>query len=187
MTTAVETPTLTPADIIAAVRTTPMTLDDYAEIIRAITGAIPDLLPPDPSQTNKLRTAARISPKFIEAAATGLKSSTLWQQSSVTNPDELLGQLNRSRGWLELFRESSALAEVSKFNHLYHHSVAATKARKAYHNGRTIGGDDGLILKPHLDVLQDLFPKSGRSGPKPPEPPTTPPQPPAPPQPTQTH
>ena len=176
MTTAVEAaPAMTPAEILSALHTTPMTLDEYAEAIRTITAAIPDLLPPDPALTNRLRTAARLSPKFVEAAATGLKSSSLWQQSSVTNPDELLTQLNHSRGWLELYRESSALAEVSKFNHLFHHSIAATKARKAYHNGRTIGGDEGLILKPHLDVLQSLFPKSGRNGSKQPEPPTTPP------------
>jgi len=175
MTTKTATPTLAPADIIAAIRSTPMTLSDYAEIVRAITAAIPDLLPPDPSSATKLRSAARFTPKFIEVAADGLKSSAKWQSSSDATPDELLTNLDRARGCRELGGECTALASVLKYNQFYHHAIAATKARTAYHNGRTIGGDDGRILQPHLDQLKALFPKTGRRTAKPSEPPTTPP------------
>ena len=162
MTTTTETPVLTPADIVSAIRSTSMTLADYAEIVRAIMAAIPDLLPPDPSRTTNLRAAARFSPKFIEVAADGLKSSTKWQTSADATPEELLTNLDRARGCRELGGECAALASVLKYNQLYHHSIAATKARTAYHNGRTLGGDDGRILKPHLDQLRLLFPKTGR-------------------------
>ena len=175
MTPTTETPALTPADIISAIRSTPMTLSDYAEIVRAITAAIPDLLPPDPSATTKLRSAARFSPKFIEVAADGLKGSAKWQSSSDATPDELLTNLDRARGCRELGGECAALASVLKYNQFYHHAIAATKARTAYHNGRTIGGDDGRILKPHLDQLKALFPKTGRRSAKASDSPTTPP------------
>ena len=174
MPTTTETPTLTPADLIAAIRSTPMTLSDYAEIVRAIMAAIPDLLPPDPTRTTNLRSAARFSPKFIEVAADGLKSSAKWQASADATPEELLTNLDRARGCRELGGECAALASVLKYNQLYHHSIAATKARNAYHNGRTLGGDDGRILKPHLDQLRTLFPKTGRRKPDTPAPETPP-------------
>jgi hypothetical protein len=178
MATNTETPVMTPADIVSAIRSTPMTLADYAEIVRAIMAAIPDLLPPDPSRITNLRSAARFTPKFIEVAADGLKSSAKWQTSADATPEELLTNLDRARDCRELGGECAALASVLKFNQLHHHSIAATKARNAYHNGRTLGGDDGRILKPHLDQLKALFPKTGRpkkpSGTTPETPPATP-------------
>lgn len=168
-------PTLTSAEIISAIRTVPMTLSDYAQVVRSIMASIPDLVPPDPSVTTKLRSAARVTPKFIEVAADGLKSSAKWQSSADATPEDLLSNLDRSRGCRELGGECAALAYVLKFNQLHHHAIAASKARNAYHNGRTIGGDDGAILKPHLDQLKALFPKTGRKK-QPDTTPTVPPQ-----------
>ena len=53
-----------------------------------------------------------------------------------------------------------------QFNTSYHHFVAATQSRVAYHVGRRLGGDEGKSLKPHLDIIQEQIPKTWHRKPK---------------------
>src|ERR1041385_7956037 len=52
----------TAADLVEAIHKTPLTLAEFAMLVRTIRDSIPDLLPPDPALATRMRSAARLSP-----------------------------------------------------------------------------------------------------------------------------
>lgn len=162
-----ETTRWTAADLAEAINATSLTFAERATLVRAIRDSIPDLLHPDPSLLGRMRSAGRLSARFIDSAATGLENSELWQKSADATPEEIRQHLNRSADLLPLTEEAKALNAVMQYNTSYHHYVAATKSRVAYSVGRRLGGDEGKSLKPHLDIIKEQIPKTWRRKPKP--------------------
>jgi hypothetical protein len=165
-----QTTAWTAADLVEGISKTPLTLAELAMLVRTIRDSIPDLLPPDPALATRMRSAARLSPRFIDSAANGLENSELWQKSADATPGTIRQHLNRSLELQPLLEETKALDAVVQFNTSYHHYVAATQSRVAYHVGRRLGGDEGKSLKPHLDIIQEQIPKTWHRKPKTPTP-----------------
>lgn len=172
------TPQFTAADLVAAVQTTPLTMLERAELLRAIRGSVSGLLQPDVSLSGKLRAAARLPVRFVEYAATGLENSDIWQKAAEAAPQEMRDALSRASDLQPLAEEAKALDALLQFNSRYNHWVAATKARDAYRVGRKIPGETAGTLKPHLDAMKEQLPKPRRkakTSPSPtPAPPATP-------------
>jgi hypothetical protein len=154
---------LTPAAIIAAVRSTPMSVAEYAELILAVRESIPDLRPPDKSLLRRMSWAARLSPRFVQSVANGLESSSVWQASADATPDELHRNLDRSSELRPLAEQAQALDALVQFNTNFHHFVAADKARIAYAVGAKLGGNEGKAIGPHLKIARDALPKVRRT------------------------
>src|SRR2546423_15117971 len=154
-----ETPQWTTADIVAAVRATPMTLAEYADLILALRESIPNLLPPDNSIKKRINWAQRLSPRFIQSVATGLETSPVWQVSADAKPDELRQNIDRANELRPLAEQADALNTLVKFNTDYHHFVAADKARVAYNVGHKLGGNEGKAITPHLQIARESLPK----------------------------
>ena len=155
-----EAPQWKPADIVAAVRATPMTVADYADVLLAIRESIPDLNPPDKSLATKIRWAARLSPRFVQSMATGLETSALWQKSADATPEELTRNLERESELRPLAEQANALNALLQFNTAYHHFVAVDKARVAYGVGARLGGNEGKAITPHLKIAKESLPKT---------------------------
>jgi hypothetical protein len=154
-----ETPQWTSADIVAAVRATPMAPAEYADLILALRESIPNLLPPDKAIKKKINWAQRLSPRFVQSMATGLETSPVWQASADAKPDELRANLDRSSELRPLAEQADALNAIVQFNTDYHHFVAADKARIAYNVGSRLGGNEGKTIAAHLKIAREWLPK----------------------------
>lgn len=154
-----ETPQWQPSDIAAAVRATPMTAAEYADLILAVRESIPNLLPPDKSIRKRLNWALRLSPRFVQSIATGLDTSTVWQASADANPGELREHLGRADELRPLAEQADALNSLVQFNTDYHHFVAADKARVAYNVGSRLGGNEGKSITAHLQIARTSLPR----------------------------
>jgi hypothetical protein len=149
----------TPADVVAAVRTTPMTAAQYADVILAIRESIPNLLPIDKTLKKRMSWAQRLSPRFVQSMATGLETSAVWQASADATPLELRQNLERSDELRPLAEQADALNTVVQFTTDYHHFVAADKARVAFNVGHKLGGKEGKMIAPHLSIARESLPK----------------------------
>jgi hypothetical protein len=164
--TKAETLQSTPADIVAAVRATPMTAAEYAELILAVRESIPNLLPPDKTIKKKMNWAQRLSPRFVQSMATGLETSPVWQASADAKPDELRQNLDRESELRPLAEQADALNTLVQFNTDYHHFVAADKARVAYNVGSRLGGKEGKAITPHLNIARESLPRRHKTSTK---------------------
>ena len=149
----------TPADVVAAVRATPMTAAQYADVILAIRESIPNLLPLDKVLRKRMNWAQRLSPRFVQSMATGLDTSAVWQASADATPAELRQNLERSDELRPLAEQADALNTVVQFTTDYHHFVAADKARVAFNVGHKLGGKEGKVIAPHLNIARESLPK----------------------------
>ena len=154
-----EAPQWNPADLVAAVRATPMTVAEYADLILAVRESIPDLLPPDAAIKKRINWAQRLSPRFVQSMATGLETSPVWQASADAKPDELRQNIDRANELRPLAEQADALNTLVQFNTDYHHFVAADKARVAYNVGNRLGGNEGKAITPHLKIARESLPK----------------------------
>ena len=152
-------PKWTPADIVAAVRATAMTPAEYAEVILAMRETIPNLLPLDKTIRKRMNWAQRLTPRFVQSVATGLETSTVWQASADATPDQLRQNLDRSSDLRPLAEQADALNSVVQFTTDYHHFVAADKARIAFNVGHKLGGNEGRVIVPHLNIARESLPK----------------------------
>lgn len=155
-----EAPQWKPSDLIEAVRGTPMTSADYAELILAIKQAIPNLEPPDQSLNTKLNWARRVSSNFVHSVATGLDGSTIWQQSAEADPEEMRQHLRRAEELRPIAEQSDALNALVQFNMRFHHFAAVDKARTAYNVGTRLGGKEGKAISPNLKIAKEAAPKT---------------------------
>ena len=155
-----ETPQRKPSDLIEAVRGTPLTSADYAELILAIKQSIPRLDPPDKSLHTRLTWARRVSPTFVHSVATGLDGSPIWQQSAEADPEEMRQHLTRAEELRPIAEQSDALNALLQFNMRYHHFAAVDKARTAYNVGRHLGGKEGKVITPNLKIAKVSAPKT---------------------------
>jgi hypothetical protein len=149
----------TPADVVAAVRATPMTAAQYADVILAVRESIPNLLPLDKILRKRMNWAQRLSPRFVQSMATGLETSAVWQASADATPDELRQNMERSNELRPLAEQADALNAVVQFTTDYHHFVAADKARVAFNVGHKLGGKEGRVIAPHLSIARESLPK----------------------------
>jgi hypothetical protein len=149
----------TPADVVAAVRATPMTAAQYADVILAVRESIPNLLPIDKALRKRINWAQRLSPRFVQSMATGLETSPVWQASADATPDELRQNMERSNELRPLAEQADALNTVVQFTTDYHHFVAADKARVAFNVGHKLGGKEGKLITPHLNMARESLPK----------------------------
>jgi len=155
-----ETSQWKPSDLIEAVKTTPMTSAEYAELILAIKQSIPGLEPPDKALRTKLSWAQRVSPVFVNSVATGLDGSTIWQQSAEANPEEMRRHIARAEELRPIAEQSDALNTLVQFNMKYHHFTAVDTARTAYNVGAHLGGKEGKAISPNLKIAKDAAPKT---------------------------
>lgn len=158
------------AGIVASIRAATLASADRVEILRALRDTLPSIVPPDPQPSTRMRAAARIDRRFVDTAITGLTASDVWQKSAATTSDEVQGDR-------DFEQEKSVLDELTSFREIltyslrYHHWQATEKSRVAYHVGKKLGGDEGLMLKPHLEIMARLLPQSRRKAVTPPAPP----------------
>ena len=164
--------TLTLADIVAAIHATTLTPADRVEILRALRETMPDLVPPDPLQKKRIRAAKGVPRPFVEAAINGLTASNVWQQSAATTSGEMEAHrdFEVQRPVLDELKTYFDLLD-SSLN--YHHWQATAKARRVYKVGKQLGGDEGLVLQPHIDIMASTLPRRSRKAKTPPK--TTPP------------
>jgi hypothetical protein len=156
----------TPAEIVAAIRATALAPADRVEILRALRETMPDIVPPDPLQKGRIRVAKGIPRPFLEAAINGLTASGLWQQSAATTPTEVVGHRDFEEQ-RPVFDELKTFSDILDYSLNYHHWQATTKARRVYKVGKQLGGDEGLVLQPHIDIMAATLPKRSRKA-KPP-------------------
>ncbi len=158
-------PSMTVASLIDYVRTTDLSSVERAAILRALRETVRDLVPPDPSLNARLRTARAVRPLFVESTINGIAASTVWQQSAAVTPDELRTHLTfeTNRPFIE---ELQASNHILDYNLRYHHWAAVEKSRTAYHAGKTLGGAEGHLVKPHLQIMAGWLPKSQRRTPR---------------------
>ena len=165
----------TPGEIIAAIQSTALSPSERVEILRALKDTTPDLVAPDPKLEGRMRAALGTPAEFVESAINGLSASELWQQSAAATPIEIRKHLafDDNRPVLE---ELTAYVDLLDYNVRYHHFAAIDMARTSYRVGKTIGGEAGLNLKPHLEIMGQHLPKVGRRKKKaaPPAPQTAP-------------
>ena len=149
------------AEIIAAIQSTPLSVTDRIEILRAIKETIPDLVAPDPKLENRMRSARATRPEFVESAINGLTTSELWRQSADATPEAIRKhqEFEENRPLLE---DVVAFADLLDYNVRYHHFAAIDLARTSYRVGKMIGGEAGLNLKPHLEIMAQHLPQKGR-------------------------
>src|ERR1019366_4226355 len=141
----------TPADIVAAIRATTLAPADRVEILRALRETMPDLVPPDPLQKDRIRVAKAVPRQFIEAAINGLTASDVWRQSAATSSDDM--EAHRDfEAQRPVFDELKTYVDLLDYSLDYHHWQATTKARRVYKVGKQLGGDEGLVLQPHIDI-----------------------------------
>jgi hypothetical protein len=190
MTTESSTPAnaaaLTPADIVTTIRATALAPADRVEILRALRETMPDIVPPDPLQKTRISFAKGVPRQFVDAAINGLTASDVWQQSAATTSAEV-GAHRDFEEQRPVYDELKTFSDILRYSLNYHHWQATAKSRAAYRVGKQLGGDGGLVLQPHIDIMAATLPKRSRKA-KPPAsktpPVTTPPaQTPAPPTP----
>jgi len=161
--------TLTPADIVAAIRATTLAPADRVEILRALRETMPEIVPPDPLQTGRIRAARGVPPQFVDAAINGLTASDVWTQSAATTSAEM--QAHRDfEEQRPVFDELKTYIDILKYGLNYHHWQGIAKARRVYKVGRQLGGDEGLVLKPHIDIMASTLPRRSRKPKTPPKP-----------------
>ncbi|HEX7679446.1 MAG TPA: hypothetical protein VF713_15045 [Thermoanaerobaculia bacterium] len=181
MTTESSTPTnaagLTPADIVTTIRATALAPADRVEILRALRETMPDIVPPDPQQKTRITFAKGVPRQFVDAAINGLTASDVWQQSAATTSAEV-GAHRDFEEQRPVYDELKTFSDILRYSLNYHHWQATKKSRAAYRVGKQLGGDGGLVLQPHIDIMAATLPKRSRK-PKPPAsktpPMTTPP------------
>lgn len=181
MTTESSTPTtaagLTPADIVTTIRATALAPADRVEILRALRETMPDIVPPDPLQKTRITVAKGVPRQFVDAAINGLTASDVWQQSAATTSAEV-GAHRDFEEQRPVYDELKTFSDILRYSLNYHHWQATSKSRTAYRVGKQLGGDEGLVLQPHIDIMAATLPKRSRK-PKPPAsktpPGTTPP------------
>jgi hypothetical protein len=165
---------LTPADIVTAIRATALAPADRVEILRAVRETTPDIVPPDPEQKARIRSASGISPQFIDAAVNGLTGSDMWQESADTTAAEIAGHRD-FEDERPVYDELKTFSDLLGYSLKYHHWQATKKARAAYRVGKQLGGEKGAVLQPHIEIMAATLPqKRARRKPKTPPPATTP-------------
>jgi len=165
------TPTPTPAapsaaDIVTAIRATELAPADRVEILRALRETTPDIVPPDPLQKTRIRSAAGLSRDFVDAAISGLSASDVWQQSAATTGAEI-GTHRDFEEQRPVFNELQTFTDILHNSLSYHHWQATAKSRAAYRAGKALGGDEGLVLQPHIQIMAAALPKRSRKTKKP--------------------
>ncbi len=167
----------TAADIVAAIRATTLAPADRVEILRALRETMPDMVPPDPLQKGRIRVAKGVSQQFVDAAINGLTSSEVWAQSAATTSAEM--QAHRDfEEQRPVFDELKTYIDILGYGLSYHHWQGIAKARRVYKVGKQLGGDEGLVLQPHIEIMASTLPRRSRKAktPQPPAASTTPPK-----------
>jgi hypothetical protein len=150
-----------PADIVTAIRATALAPADRVEILRALRETMSDIVPPDPLQKSRIRVAAALPRQFVDAAINGLTASDVWQQSAATTSAEV-GAHRDFEEQRPVYDELKTFSDILRFSLNYHHWQATSKARTAYRVGKQLGGDQGLVLQPHIDIMASTLPKRSR-------------------------
>jgi hypothetical protein len=156
----------TPEEIVAAIRATALAPADRVEILRALRETMPGIVPPDPSQLGRIRVAKGVPRPFVDAAINGLTASGVWEQSAATTSTEVSTHHNFEEQ-RPVFDEVTTFSDILRYSLNYHHWQATAKARRVYKVGKQLGGDEGLVLQPHIDIMAAALPKRSRKA-KPP-------------------
>lgn len=165
----------TTADIVAAIRATTLTPADRVEILRVLRETMPDMVPPDPLQKGRIRVAKGVPQQFVDAAINGLTASEVWTQSAATTSAEM--QSHRDfEAQRPVFDELKTFMDLLGYGLSYHHWQGIAKARRVYKVGKQLGGDEGLVLKPHIDIMASTLPRRTRKAKTPQPPPASTPQ-----------
>jgi hypothetical protein len=176
MTTNTSTPTnataLSPADIVTAIRATALAPADRVEILRALRETMPDIVPPDPVQKTRIRVAAGVPRPFIDAAINGLTASNVWEQSTAATAVEVAAHRDFDQQ-RPVYDELKTYWDILGYSLRYHHWQATVESRTAYRVGKQLGGDEGLVLQPHIEIMAATLPRNNRRS-KPKTPPATP-------------
>ena len=159
-------PQLTVADVVQFLRTARLSASDRVAVLRALHAGIPDLIPPDPTVENRIRTSRAVPPAFVHSAIEGISNSIVWQQAAATTPAELRRHLafDENRALAEALR---AMLVILDYNLRSHHWTAVELARTAYHAGKALGGFEGRIIRPYLELMSSYLPKDHRKTRKP--------------------
>ena len=158
---------VTPADIVTAIRATALAPADRVEILRALRETMPDVVPPDPQQKPRIRFAAGMPRQFVDAAINGLSASTVWEQSAATTAAEVTAHRDFEEQ-RAVFDELKTYTGILDYSLRYHHWQATLKSRTAYRVGKTLGGDAGLVLQPHIEIMAGTLPRNKRKSKTPP-------------------
>jgi hypothetical protein len=165
---------VTPADIVSAIRATALAPADRVEILRALRETMPDVVPPDPQQKPRIRFAVGMPRQFVDAAISGLTASTVWEQSAATSAAEIAAHRDFEEQ-RPVFDELQTYTSILDYSLRYHHWQATLKSRTAYRAGKALGGDTGLVLRSHIEIMAATLPRNNRrSKSKTPPPQTTP-------------
>jgi hypothetical protein len=156
------------AGIVTTIRTTALTPADRVEILRALRETMPGVVPPDPLQQSRMRVAAGLPRQFIDAAISGLTASSLWEQSASTTAAEVAAHRDFDEQ-RPVFDELKTYEHILGYSLGFHHWQATLKSRAAYRVGKTLGGDTGLVLQPHIAIMAASLPNRRRKT-KPPQP-----------------
>jgi hypothetical protein len=156
----------TPADIVTTIRATALAPADRVEILRALRETMPDIVPPDPQQKTRITFAKGVPRQFVDAAINGLTASDVWQQSAATTSSEV-GAHRDFEEQRPVYDELKTFSDILRYSLNYHHWQATAKSRAAYRVGKQLGGDEGLVLQSHIDIMAATLPKRSRK-PKPP-------------------
>jgi len=156
-----------PADIVTAIRATALAPADRVEILRALRETMPDIVPPDPLQNSRIRVAAGMPRQFVDAAINGLTASSVWEQSASTSAAEVAAHrdFDEQRA---VYDELKTYWDILGYSLRYHHWQATAKSRTAYRVGKQLGGDEGLLLKPHIEIMAATLPRNKRKSKTPP-------------------
>ena len=161
------------ADIVTAIRATALAPADRVDILRALRETMPDVVPPDPQQKPRIRFAVGMPRQFVDAAISGLTASTVWEQSAATTAAEVTAHRDFEEQ-RPVFDELKTYTAILDYSLRYHHWQATLKSRTAYRVGKTLGGDAGLVLQPHIEIMASTLPRNKRKSKTPPTPTPTP-------------
>ena len=157
---------LTVAAVVDFLRTAPLSAEDRLAVLHALREGMDDLVPPDPALNPRLRTARAVPAAFVESTINGISTSIVWQQAAAATPKELRTHLAFEE-YRPFSEELQTFLAIVDYSLRYHHWAAVEKSRTAYHSGKTLGGDEGHIIKPHLKIMSSSLPKNQRKTKKP--------------------
>jgi hypothetical protein len=61
-----------------------------------------------------------------------------------------------------VYDELKTYWDILGYSLRYHHWQATAKSRTAYRVGKQLGGDEGLVLKPHIEIMAATLPRNNR-------------------------
>ena len=153
---------LTAAEILAAFQSTSYSIEDRVAFVRALRDTTPGMVSVDPRLTPRVRAAKGVRDENIDATINALESSEFWQKSADTTPQELRDYRTFDEKHRPLIDALRSFVLLLLENTGYQRLLAVDKVRAVFKAGQAISGDAAIAIRPHLELIAETRPTTGR-------------------------